>query len=218
MAPRAVLTSHEPRVVLARSYCGHAGDDEKRKHTLLHLGEELLVEETLGLLVERAVDGDNVALGEHVLELVNATAANLLLLFGRKRLVVVVKELLAVECLQPAEDTLTDTADGDGTDNLVLEVVLVLGDSGDVPVTAGNHLVSRGVVTDEGKDGHDDVLSNGDDVGSGDFGDGDTTVGLVGGVEVDVVRTDTGSDCKLEVLGLCKTLSGEVTRVETSTG
>jgi len=57
-------------------------------------------------------------------------------------------------------------------------------------------------VADEGEDGHDDVLSDGDDVGTSDLGDGDTAVGLVGGVKVDVVRTNTGSDGNLEVLGL----------------
>jgi hypothetical protein len=41
------------------------------------------------------------------------------------------------------------------------------------------------------------VLSDRDDVGAGDLGDGNTAVGLVGGIEVDVVRTDTSSDGKL---------------------
>ena len=36
-------------------------------HTLLHLGDQVFVEETLGFLVERAVDGDDVALGQHLL-------------------------------------------------------------------------------------------------------------------------------------------------------
>ena len=182
--------------------------------TWLHLGEELLVEQALGLLVERAVDGDNITLGKHVLEALNATAANLLLLLLAQRLVVVVEELLAVESLQSAKDTLTDTADSDGTDNLVLEVVLVLGDSSDFPVTTGNHLVRWDKVTDEGEDGHDDVLSDGDDVGASDFSDGDTAVCLVGSIEVDVVRTNTGSDGDLELLGLGQALSGQVTRVE----
>jgi len=164
--------------------------------------------------VERAVDGDNIALGEHVLELVNATASNLLLNLWVEWLVVVVEELLAVEWLQSAEDTLTDTADSDGTDNLVLEVVLVLGDSGDVPVTVADLVVGWNEVADEGEDGHDDVLSDGDDVGASDLGDGDTAVGLVGSVEVDVVGTNTSSDGNLELLGLGQTLSGEVTWVE----
>jgi hypothetical protein len=59
------------------------------------------------------------------------------------------------------------------------------------------------------------VLSDRDDVGSSDLSDGDTAVGLVGSIEVDVVGTDTSSDGELQVLGLSKTLSGKVTGVET---
>jgi hypothetical protein len=60
------------------------------------------------------------------------------------------------------------------------------------------------------------VLSNGDDVGASDLSNGDTTVGLVGSVEVDVVRANTSSDSELELLGASKTLSGQVTGVEGS--
>lgn len=136
--------------------------DEVR--ALLHLGDEFLVEETLGLLVQRAVDGDNVALSKHLLEAIDATAANLLLLLGAQGLVIEVQKLLAVEGLQPPEDTFTDAADSDGSDNFILEVVLLLGDGGDVPLTTLDLLVSGDEVADEGEDGHDDVLSDGDDV------------------------------------------------------
>ena len=165
--------------------------------------------------MERAVDGDDIALCEHLLEILDATAANLLLDLRAQGLVVEVEELLAVEGLETAEDTLTDTADSDGTDDLVLEVVLVLGDLSDVPVTTGDLLVGRDEVADEGEDGHNDVLSDGDDVGASDLSDGYTAVGLVGSIEVDVVGTDTSSDGELEVLGLSKTLRCEVTGVET---
>lgn len=162
--------------------------------TLLHLADELLVEETLGLLVQRAVDGDNVALGKHFLEVLNAAAANLLLLLRGQGLVVVVEELLAVERLEAAEDTLTNAADGNGTDNLVLKVVLLLGDSSDVPFAALDLLVGGNKVADKDKDSHDDVLSDGDDIAAGDLGNGDAAIGGVGSVEVDVVRADTSSD------------------------
>lgn len=189
------------------------GVDEPR--ALLHLGDEVLVEQTAGLLVERAVDGDNVTLCEHLLEVLNAAAANLLLDLGAQGLVVEVEELLAVEGLETAEHTLTNTADSDGTNDLVLEVVLVLSDLSDVPVTAGDLLVGGDEVADESEDGHDNVLSDGDNVGAGDLSDGDTAVGLVGGIEVDVVRADTSSDGELQVLGLSETLCCEVTGVET---
>jgi hypothetical protein len=181
----------------------------------LHLGNQILVEQTLGLLVERAVDGDNVTLGEHLLEALDTAAADLLLNLGLERLVVVVQELLAVEGLETAEHTLTDTADGDGTDNLALKVELVLGDGGNVPLTADDLLVGGDEVPDQKKDGHDNVLGDGDDVAAGDLSDGDTTVGLVGGIQVDVVRTNTGGDGDLELLGLGQALSGQVTGVET---
>lgn len=60
------------------------------------------------------------------------------------------------------------------------------------------------------------MLGDGDDVGASDLSNGDTAVGLVGGVEVDVVRANTGSDGDLEVLGLGQALSGQVTWVETA--
>lgn len=180
----------------------------------LHLGNQLLVEQTARLLVQGAVDGDDVALGDELLQGIDAAAANLLLDLVRQRLVVVVEQLLAVKGLEAAQDTLADAADSDGADNLALQVKLVLGGLGDVPVTALNHLVGGDEVADEQQDGHDDVLSDGDDVGAGDLGDGDTAVGLVGGIEVDVVGANTGGDGELQVLGLGEALSGQVTRVE----
>lgn len=188
------------------------------KRTRLHLADEVLVEETAGLLVERAVDGDNVTLCKHLLEVLDATATNLLLLLRAERLVVKVEELLAVEGLQTAEDTLADTANGNGTDNLALKVELVLGGLGDVPVTTGDLLTGGTEVADESEDGHDDVLGNGDDVGASDLGDGDAAVGLVGLVQVDVVRTNTGGDSDLEVLALLQAVGGEVTGVEAGLG
>lgn len=164
--------------------------------------------------MEWAVDGDNIALGQHLLEVGDATAANLSLLLRGQGLVVVVEQLLAVEGLEAAQHTLTNTADGDGADNLALEVELVLGGLGDVPVTTLDDLMSRHEVADKNQDRHDDVLGNRDDVGARYLGHGDTTVGLVGGVEVDMVGADTGSDGKLEVLGLGEALGGQVAGVE----
>lgn len=187
-------------------------------HTGLHLGDEVLVEEATGLLVQRAVDGNDVALGEHVLEALDAAAADLLLLLGGQGLVVEVEQLLAVEGLEAAQDTLADAADGDGADDLALEVELVLGRLGHVPVAAGDLLAGGAEVADEREDGHDDVLGDGDDVGAGDLGDGDAAVGLVGDVQVDVVGADAGGDGDLEVLALAQALSGEVTGVEAGVG
>lgn len=165
--------------------------------------------------MERAVDGDNVTLGQELIKVLNSSAANLLLNLRLEGLVVEVEQFLAVKGLETAEDTLSDTANSNGTNDLVLEIELVLGHGGDVPFTTLNLLVSGNEVADEGEDGHDDVLSDGDDVAAGDFGNGDTSIGLVGGVEVNVVRANTGGHGDLEVLGFGETLCGEITGVET---
>jgi len=130
------------------------------RHTLLHLTNDLLVEETSGLLVERAVNGDNITLTQELVEVLNSSAANLLLDLGLKGLVIEVKQFLAVEWLKTTENTLSDTANRDGTDDLVLEIKLVLGHGGHVPVTPLNLLVSRNEVADKSEDGHDDVLGD----------------------------------------------------------
>jgi len=69
-------------------------------------------------------------------------------------------------------------------------------------------------VADKDEDGHDHVLSDGHHVGAGDLGDGDAAVGLIGRVEVNMVRPNAGSDSKLEFLGLGQALSGQVAGVE----
>lgn len=182
---------------------------------LLHLADELFVEEALGLLVERAVDGDNIALAEHLLEGIDAPASNLLLDLGLQCLVIVVEELLAVKGLQPPEHSLSDAADSDSSDDLVLEIIGVFGNSGNIPFTASNLFMCGDKVADEGENGHDDMLGDRHDVAAGNFGNSNTAVGLVGGIEVDVVATNSGSDGKLELLCAGKTLSGQVAGMET---
>jgi hypothetical protein len=188
------------------------------EHTLLHLGDQLLVEKTTGLLVQRAVNSNNITLCQHLLQVLNTSASNLLLNLWLKWLVIEVQELLAVESLETSQDTLTDSSDGNGTDDLAFQVEFVLGGGGDVPLTGLDLLVGGNEVADEDKNGHDDVLGDGDDVGTGHFGDGDTAVGLVGSIEIDVVRSDTSCDGNLEVLGFGETFGGEVTGVETGGG
>ena len=60
--------------------------------------------------------------------------------------------------------------------------------------------MGRNKVPDEEEDGHDDVLSNGNDIGAGDFQNLDAV--LDNGVEVNVVRADTSCDTELQVFGL----------------
>lgn len=131
-------------------------------------------------------------------------------------LVIVVQELLALKSLKTSQDTLSNSANTDSSDNLVLKVILVLSDSGNIPFTSLDLLVCGNKVADKSEDGHDNMLSNGDNVGSSNLSDGDTAVGLVGNIEVNVVRSDTSGDGKLEVLGLSKTVGGQVSGVETT--
>lgn len=187
---------------------------EAAELTILHLGDHLLVEHAPRLLVQRAVDGDNITNLQHLLQAVHTSASNLLLNLGCQRLVIKVQQLLALECLQSPQHTLTNTSHSNSSNDLVLEIILVLCDGSDVPVTVLDLFVGGHKVADESQDGHDDVLSDGDDVGTSHFGDGDTAIGLVGDVKVDVVGSDTCGHGDLELLCLSETFSGEVTGVE----
>ena len=69
-------------------------------------------------------------------------------------------------------------------------------------------------VADEGEDGHDDVFGNGDDIGASHLGNGDAAVGLVGGIEVDVVGSNSGSDGQFELLCFCEALFRQVAWME----
>jgi hypothetical protein len=135
--------------------------------------------------VERTVDGDDIGLSEHVLELLNSSTTNFLGGLGVKGLVVEVEEFLAVEGYETSQDTFTDTSDTDGSDDLALDIERVLGDGSDVPVTTSDHLVRGDKVADERKHGQDDVLGDRDDIGSSDFRNEDIV--LVGSVQVNVV-------------------------------
>lgn len=137
--------------------------------------------------MQRAVDGNHVTLREHILKVLNTAATNFFLYFGAKRLVVVVKELLAVKGLKTTQNTLANAADSDGTDDLVLKIILVLGHGSDIPVATADLFVRRNKVANQGKNGHDDVFSDRNNIATSDFGDSDTTVGLVGSVKVNMV-------------------------------
>ena len=184
----------------------------------LHLSNELLVEETLGAFVERAVDSNNVTLGNHVGKVLDTAAANFLLGLGAQSLVVVVEELLAVEGLQTAKDTLANTANTDSSHYLVLKVEFVLGHSSNIPLTIADLVMGGDKVANEGQNGHQDMFGHGHDVGASNLCHGDATVGLVGGVQIDVIGANTGSDGNLQVLGLGEALGSEITGVEAVVG
>lgn len=164
--------------------------------------------------MERAVDGDDIALGEHLLKSIDATAPDLLLLLRTKGLVVVVEQLLAIERLEAAQDTLANAANGDGANNLALEIKLVLGRLGHVPTAGLDHLVGGHKVADQDQDGHDDMLGHRHDVGARHLGNGNTAIGLVCSIKVDMIGTDTCRDGELELLCLGETLGCEVAGME----
>lgn len=165
--------------------------------------------------MERAVDCDNITLSQHLLQISNTSATNLRLNLWLKWLIIEVQQLLAVEWLQTSQDTLTNSSNSNSTNDLTLKIELVLGSGSNVPFSGLDLFMCGHEVTDENQDGHDDVLSDRYDVGSGNLCDGDTTIGLVGSIEIDVVRSNTGCDGNLEVLGLGETFGSEVTWVET---
>ena len=74
--------------------------------------------------------------------------------------------------------------------------------------------MSRDEVSDEKEDGHNDMLGNGDDIGACDFGNCDTAVGLVGSIQINMIRANASSDGDLQVLRLLETLGSQITRVE----
>ena len=187
---------------------------EYKQLTLLHLRDQVLVEQAAGLLVQGAVDGDDVALGEHLLEVLDAAAADLLLDLGLEGLVVEVEQLLAVEGLEAAQDALADAADGHRAHHLVLQVVLVLRHGRHVPLARLDLLVRRHEVAHQRQDRHHHVLRHRHHVRARHLGHRHAAVGLVRRVQVDMVRPDPGGDGELQVLGLGETLGSEVAGVE----
>lgn len=127
--------------------------------TLFKVLEKIGVDESTGTFVEGAVDGDEIALRDELLEVLDAASIDGLggswyyarqmrgggereasELTFRERSIVVVEELLAVKGNQTLKDTVTDTASTDGTDDLALQVKGVASDFRDLPVTTLDHL------------------------------------------------------------------------------
>lgn len=112
------------------------------------------------------------------------------------------------------EDMFIDMVNSDGIYDFVFKIVFLFGDGGNVLFVMFDLFVSGDEVVDEGEDGYDDVFGDGDNVGVGDFGDGDIVVGFVGGIEVDVVGINIGGDGNFKVFGFGEVFGGEVVGVE----
>ena len=186
----------------------------KIQFTLLHFRDQFLIEQASSLLVQRAIDGNHVALGQHFLQVVHTSASNLLLNLRFQRLVVEVKQLFAIEGLESSQYTLANAPNSDCTYNLVLKVIFVLSNSGNVPVAAGNLFVSWDEVADEREDSHENMLCHGHDVGASNFSNGNTTIGFVCGIEVNVIRSNAGGNGELKLLSFSESFGRQVTWME----
>jgi hypothetical protein len=164
--------------------------------------------------VQWAVDGDNVTLRQHFLEVLNSAATNLFLNLWLQRLIIEIEEFFAIKRLQTSQNALANAADSYGTDNLVFEIILILGHGGNVPVSSLDLFVCRNKVSDEQEDSHDNVFGDGYDVGTSNLGDGDTAIGLVCSVQIDMIGSNTSGHGNLELLCFGKTFGSEVTGVE----
>lgn len=122
------------------------------------------------------------------------------------------QKLLAVKALQSLQDPVPDSAAADGADHLAFEVESVASNLGNVPVIGDDLLVGGDLVSDQCQDGHDDMLGDTDDVGAGNFGDGNLV--LVGRIQIDMITANAGSDAKLELRGLLDQVGREIARVE----
>lgn len=131
---------------------------------LLHVSQRLLVDQAARSLVQGRIDCEHVKLTEELLEVLDATSADLLRGLGGKLGVVVIEELLAVERLEALQHAEADATGTERTNDLALEIVRGLGDSRNFPSAGDDLLVRRDKVADQDEDGHDDVLGDGDNV------------------------------------------------------
>ena len=115
-----------------------------------------------------------------------------------------------VERCQPAQHGLADAAGGDHTDVHALEVIGVLDAVGDIPASVGDPFVGGDKIAHQRQDLHDGVLGHTDAVAVGDLGDGDPAGNRR--VEIDVVRTDPGSEGQLQIGSFGDPLGGQICR------
>lgn len=93
----ACITTEVSRVERVRDSLGvtdGASSSVDKPSSGLHLRKHFLVEETLGLFVQRTVDGDDIALREHVLERLDPSNLDCCCRLFRERSVVEVQKLL----------------------------------------------------------------------------------------------------------------------------
>jgi hypothetical protein len=163
-------------------------------HGRLDLGQGLLADEAHRLGRLRQVDGDEVALGQ---QLVEGDEAGTELAGALDRDVGVVGEDLDAEALEPLGHELADAAEADDADLLLEQLDAAVLAAG--PLAALEHLVGGRDVAGAGQQQADGELGGGGDVGGRGVHDHDA--GLGGGVDVDVVEPHPGAGDDLQALG-----------------
>ena len=186
----ALLERHVERVLVDDAAAG--GVDEHQAG--LDLGELVLADEPDGLRGLRQVHGDEVGLGEQLVEGHQADAH----LRGAAGLHVgVVGDDLHAEGRQPLRDQHADAAEADDADGLLVE--LDAGVLAALPLAVLERGAGRRDVAGGREHQRDRELGGGDDVGGRRVDDHDA--GLGGGLDVDVVEADAGAGDDLQLRG-----------------
>jgi len=119
-----------------------------------------------------------------------------------------------MEGRKTAQDSFPDTASPNSTYNLVLDIVVILGHLSNIPSSLPDHVMSWDEVLHQDEHSHDNVLRYGDNIAAGDFSDGNTSIGLVSSVQINMIGSNASGDRKSEILGSGQTLGGKVSGVE----
>src|SRR6266516_1908214 len=177
----------------------------------LHLGDEGVVEEVLGLRMEGRVDRDHVADGHHRLGVRVVGYAELALDLLRESVSIGVVQS-HLKRLQPPEDSGADPAGSDRPDLHSLQVVRPGDAVGDVPAALDDPLIGRDVVAHQRQDHHHHMLGDADAVRIGDLADGDPP--LDRRFQINVVGADPRRDSQPQRRRLRDPLRRQVGRPE----
>ena len=175
IAPRAVLTMYEPRLIEPSS------SSSNRWYVSGHQG---------------AVDGQHVDGPRQRPGVGMEGEAEFVFHLGRQAVPLAVVQA-DVEGGQPAQHGEADPAGGEDPDVHALEVVGPFHAVGDVPAAVGDPVVGGEEVAHQGQDLHDGVLGHADAVAEGHLGHGDAAGDRR--VQVDVVGADACGDGQLEL-------------------
>ena len=161
----------------------------------LHLGNHSVVEEMLGLRMQRTIDGDDIADLDHVLDV--WMPGQIEFFFHRLRQpVAVIIVQMHIEGFQAFQHGKANAAGGDRADMHAFDVIGTLDAIGDVPAALHHPLIGRNVIANERQDHHDHVLGNADRIAVGDFGDSNLVVHRR--LKIGVIGTNAGGDNKLQ--------------------